>query len=112
MTETIADTGSPGNSVAPRPVSIRRLESGLDMVFHAFDQIQGMTEEHRRRVADDLLSELADAASSAARAGYGAWATALVRRAAESPPLWADYGSGWLTTLDAALGAIEAVECS
>ncbi|MCU1528630.1 MAG: hypothetical protein JWP75_2393 [Frondihabitans sp.] len=108
MTETITDTGGPGNGVVPKPASIRRLESGLDTVFHAFDQIDGMSEEHRRRVVDDLLGELADAASGAARAGFGSWALSLVLLAAESPPLWADLGAGWVSTLDAAHSAIDA----
>jgi hypothetical protein len=109
MSETIAETGEHGSSIAPKPESIRRLEIGLDSVFHAFDQLDGLSDEHRRRVTDDLLGELADAASRAARSGHAEWALTLVRRAAASPPSWAEVGVGWVMTLGSALEVIEAI---
>lgn len=92
------------------PDELRRLETSLRTAFHAFDDIEAMTMPHRIRVVNDITSGVPDAASMAARAGYGGWAVGMIRAAAESRPAWSSLCARWDAMLASALDAIAAVD--
>lgn len=92
------------------PTVITTLEGGLRTAFHAFDAIEQMSLTHRVRVVDEIGGLVPDAASSAARAGFGQWATMLVLTAAETRPAWSELCTRWDAMIEASLDAIAAVD--
>ncbi|WP_345374167.1 hypothetical protein [Frondihabitans cladoniiphilus] len=89
------------------PATIRALECQLATAYHAFDDIEAMSWEHRVRVVDELTSAVPDAASAAARAGHGPWASRVVRSAATRRPAWSTICTRWDGLIAASYEAIE-----
>ncbi|RKR74557.1 hypothetical protein [Frondihabitans australicus] len=90
------------------PRAIKRLECALTTAFHASDDVEGLSYEHRVRMYDDILVAIADAASLAAREGHAAWAMQVIDAAAERPPQWAaGYAEAfWERLLESGLDAV------
>lgn len=101
----------PGSTATPgfESIEIVRLRREIESAWGAFDDIELMDFAHRVRVVEGLSGALPDAASAAARAGFGTMAIGLLDDAASFPPPWASICTRWDVTLDIAREAVLAL---
>ncbi|BDZ50074.1 hypothetical protein GCM10025867_23150 [Frondihabitans sucicola] len=108
MTDTDATALGEASWGDALPAEIKSLEFCLTTAFHAFDDIDRMTMEHRVRVVNDVTGTVPDTASAAARAGHAEWAVSVVRAASERRPAWSSLCSRWDAMIASSLDAISA----